>query len=629
MQHFHHRNSSRLSRPALYMIRGYLIMGIGCLLAGLFMMSSQAAFAQQTRPSLPQPLSDFDVGQYQRLFQLQEVGRMKQAIREAGRIENDILMGHLLSKRYLHPTAWRSTYKQLYRWLRVYNDHPDASRIYWLAKRRRPGNAKAPTAPKAGYLNGFGLISQNEYRPPMPLSSAGRASPRTTRRVASEVRRAIRRGWPTGALKVVNDPENRRYLTKVEEAQLGGEIAHAYFIFGLDQKAIREARHAIGAGRESAFMGYWAGGLAAWRSGQYDLAGQFFRSLADQETVFDELRSAAAFWAQRVALRQGRPEEAARFLDLSASVQQGFYGVIARQASGQQIDISFNLPAYDPGFMAWLGEQKGGQRLFALMQIGLIDDADREMRYLWAEIPAHLRSSALRFAIDNGMAGLAYRAGALMGKNEGKTWYGALYPVPKFEAEFTVDQALVWAIARQESGFNPRAKSRAKAAGLMQVMPSTASFIMRKRSYRSHERHLLLNPTINLEIGQRYIRHLLDEPVIDGSLVKLLAAYNGGPGNLSKWLRKVDHQDDPFLLIESIPSRETRSYIKSVITNLAMYRMQFGQSAPALKALAAGRRGTFVSLIDQPIVKTARLQSKLLQDKQRPMTEGGETYAQQ
>ena len=176
---------------------------------------------------------------------------------------------------------------------------------------------------------------------------------------AREVRRAIRRGWPTGALQVVDDPKNRRYLTKVEEAQLRGEIAHAYFIFGLDQKAIREARYAIGAGRDSAFMGYWAGGLAAWRSGQYDLAGHFFISLAEQESVFDELRSAAAFWAQRVALRQGTPEEAARFLDLSASVQHGFYGVIARQASGQQIDISFNLPARDPAFPTWLGEQNG------------------------------------------------------------------------------------------------------------------------------------------------------------------------------------------------------------------------------------------------------------------------------
>ena len=601
-----------------------LIIGIGFFLAGFLVLFAQPSTAEQSSLSSQHPLSDFDIGQYQRLFQLQEAGHMKQAVREAGRVENDILMGHLLSKRYLHPTSWRSTYKQLYNWLSVYNDHPDASRIYWLAKRRRPKNEKAPTEPKAGYLNGFGLISQNEYRPPMPLSSAGRASPRTTRRIAQNVRRNIRRGWPTGALKVINDPQKRRYLSKLEEAQLRGEIAHAYFIFGLDQKAIREARHAIGAGRESAFMGYWAGGLAAWRSGQYELAGQFFRSLAEQESVFDELRSAAAFWSQRVALRQGKPGEAAKFLDLSASVKHGFYGVIARQASGQQIDISFNLPEHNPEFMKWLSKQRGGQRLFALMQIGLINDAERELRYLWGEVPAHMQSSALRFAIDNGMAGLAYRAGALMRKNKGKTWYGALYPVPKFDAEFTVDEALVWAIARQESGFNPRAKSRAKAAGLMQILPSTASFITRKRSYRSRDRHLLFNPVINLEIGQRYIRHLLEEPVIDGSLVKLLAGYNGGPGNLSKWLRKVDHQNDPFLLIESIPSRETRTYIKSVMTNLSMYRLQFGQSAPALEALAAGRRGTFVSLIDQRRVKTA-----LLENRQEEMTNEGNSYAKQ
>jgi len=549
--------------------------------------------------SLPKPLSDFDVGQYQRLFELQDVGRMKQAIRESGRVENPILMGHLLSKRYLHPTAWRSTYKQLSEWLKLYNDHPDASRIYWLAKKRRPGNAKAPTPPKPGYLNGFGLVSPNEYRPSIPASSAGRASPRKTRQIARDVRRAIRRGWPTGALKIINDEGNKRYLTKFEEAQLRGEIAHAYFIFGLDQKAIREARFAIGAGRDDALMGYWAGGLAAWRSGQIELAGEFFRALADRDEVFDELRGAAAFWAQRVALRQGRPAEASHYLEMSAQVLDSFYGVIARQASGQRFDISFDLPSDHSGFLDWLGAQPGGQRLFALVQIGRINDAERELRYLWSDIPDPMRTSALRFAIDHGMAGLAYRAGALIQKNEGQTWYGALYPVPKFTSEFSVDAALVWAIARQESGFNPSAKSRARAAGLMQVMPSTASFIMRKRSYRGRDKHLLLDPSLNLQIGQRYILHLLEEPIIDGSLVRLLAAYNGGPGNLNKWLRKVDHQNDPFLLIESIPSRETRSYIKSVITNLAMYRKQFGQPAPALKALAAGRRGTFVPMIDR------------------------------
>ena len=162
---------------------------------------------------LPKPLGDFDVAQYQRLFDLQEAGRMKQATREMGRLENDILKGHLLSQRYLHPTAWRSSYRELSSWLKAYNDHPDASRIFWLAKRRRPNNAAAPKAPKPGYLNGFGLSSPSNYRPPIPLYTSGRASPRTTRRVAREVRRSIRRGWPTGALEVIENERNRRYLT--------------------------------------------------------------------------------------------------------------------------------------------------------------------------------------------------------------------------------------------------------------------------------------------------------------------------------------------------------------------------------------------------------------------------------
>ena len=130
----------------------------------------------------------------------------------------------------------------------------------------------------------------------------------------------------------------------------------------------------------------------------------------------------------------------------------------------------------------------------------------------------------------------------------------------------------------------------------MQIMPATASFVTKNRTYRGRGRHLLLNPQRNLEIGQAYINKLLNEPLIDGSIVRLLAAYNGGPGNLRKWLARVDHQDDPFLLIESIPARETRHYIKSVISNLALYRRQLGEPAPELRELAAGGPGRFVSL---------------------------------
>jgi soluble lytic murein transglycosylase len=565
---------------------------LGPCLAVLIVFSLAGSPAMASPP--PEPLSASDTAQYKRLIELQKAGNMKQAIREMGRIKDPILTGHLLAQRYLHPTAWRSSYKELSSWLVAYNDHPDASRIYWLAKRRKPKDARSPKPPKPGYLNGYGQAGAHGYRPRIPASTVGRASATRTASIARSIRRAIRRGWPSGALEIVSDAGNKRYLTAAEEGQLRGEIAHAYFIFGVDSKAIRQARYAIAIGREHAQLAYWAGGLAAWRSGQIDLAGQFFRSLANLPEVDPGQRSAAAYWAHRIELRQGRPRESVRYLEVAAREIDSFYGVVARHALGQQINISFELPAIEPGFYDWLASRPGGKRVFALLQIGETHAAERELRYLWMEMPDQYRLGVMQFANDQGMAGLAFRVAEIIRKDSGVSWYGALYPHPQFNADYDIDEALVWAISRQESGFNPRAKSSAKAAGLMQLMPATASFIARDRGYRGGKKHQLFEPKLNLELGQDYIQHLLDEPLVESSLVRLLAAYNGGPGNLRKWLRKVDHQDDPFLLVESMPARETRHYVKNVISNLGIYRERFGETSPALSGLAAGNGGRFV-----------------------------------
>ena len=543
---------------------------------------------------LPQPLKSFDIAQYKRLIDLQKHGDMKQAIREMGRLKDPLLTGHILAQRYLHPTAWRSSFKELSNWLVSYNDHPDASRIYWLAKRRKPANARRPKAPKPGYLNGYGQAGAYGYRPRIPQNKVGRASPTQTAFVARSIRRAIRKGWPSGALDIVNESKNKRYLTAAEEGQLRGEIAHAYFIFGVDSKAIRQARYAIGIGRVHAQLAYWAGGLAAWRSGQIDLAGQFFRTLADLSEASPGQRSAAAYWAHRIELRQGRPIEAVRYLELSAREIDSFYGVVSRYALGQKINMSFDLPNVHVEFINWLSKRPGGNRIFALLQLGETHAAERELRYLWMEMPDKYRIGVMQFAAEHGMSGLAFRIAEIIRKDTGVNWYGALYPHPKFIAEYSIDEALVWSISRQESGFNPRAKSSAKAAGLMQLMPATASFIARDPDYRRRKRHQLFEPTLNLKLGQAYIQHLLDEKIVESSLIRLLAAYNGGPGNLRKWLAKVDHQGDPFLLVESIPARETRYYVKNVISNLGIYRQRFGQTAPALLGLATGNGGRFV-----------------------------------
>ena len=115
----------------------------------------------------------------------------------------------------------------------------------------------------------------------------------------------------------------------------------------------------------------------------------------------------------------------------------------------------------------------------------------------------------------------------------------------------------------------------------MQIMPATASFVT-KNSARGRDRHLLLNPLRNLEIGQAYINSLLDEPPIDRSVVRLLAAYNGVRAIFANGLLRLIIRMICFM-IESIPARETRHYIKSVISNLALYRSQLGQASPALR----------------------------------------------
>ena len=560
----------------------------------LVLVQIMLAIPSSANATLPNPLSEFDAAQYLRLFDMQQQGNMKQATREMGRLETPLLMGHLLSQRYLHPTAWRSSYTELSDWLKLYYDHPDASRVYWLAKRRKPQNTKDPKSPKPGYLNGYGYAGLFEYLPQIPVERTGRAAPSRTANVARLVRRAIRRGWPTGALDVLKNPGNKRFLTKAEEGQLRAEIAHAYFIFGVDAKAIREARYAIGLGKSDAWLGYWAGGLAAWRSGQHELAGQFFRSLVDLPKISSGRRSAAAFWAHRAELRAGSVSKSLEYLTISAQVVDSFYGAVAREALGQKVTLSFDLPPYDDRFLPWLSARPGGQRMFALLQIGKTHLAERELRYLWMEMPTEFHHSTMRLAAKHGMAGLSFRIAEIIRKETGKSWYGALYPHPPFKTDFSIDEALVWAVTRQESGFNPRAKSRAKAAGLMQLMPATASFIAKDRGYRDRKRHKLFEPEVNLTLGQNYLHHLLDEPLIEKSLVRLLAAYNGGPGNLRKWLRTVDHQDDPFLLVESMPARETRYYVKNVISNLGIYRLRFDETAPALTSLAAGSGGVFV-----------------------------------
>ncbi len=127
-----------------------------------------------------------------------------------------------------------------------------------------------------------------------------------------------------------------------------------------------------------------------------------------------------------------------------------------------------------------------------------------------------------------------------------------------------IDPILVISLIRQESAFNPNARSHAGARGLMQLMPSTARMYASIKSTRS-----LRKPELNLRIGMKYLTILLKK--YSGDLLHTLAAYNAGERRVSRWAQEIFISDNPLLNVESIPFRETRYYVKLIFRNIFFY----------------------------------------------------------
>ncbi|MGH6953925.1 MAG: transglycosylase SLT domain-containing protein, partial [Alphaproteobacteria bacterium] len=140
----------------------------------------------------------------------------------------------------------------------------------------------------------------------------------------------------------------------------------------------------------------------------------------------------------------------------------------------------------------------------------------------------------------------------------------------------------------------------------MQLMPATASFITNDRSLLRERRDRLFDPELNLAIGQDYLAYLSTHETVGGDLVRLIAAYNGGPGNLAKWVAAIGDSEDPLLLIESIPVEETRLFVQRVLFDLWAYRMRLGERAHSLDALAAGESPLYTSATGAPAADHVR-----------------------
>ena len=156
-----------------------------------------------------------------------------------------------------------------------------------------------------------------------------------------------------------------------------------------------------------------------------------------------------------------------------------------------------------------------------------------------------------------------------------RQFWELLFPLPyradvvRAAREANLDPYLLAGMIRQESEFDPQARSRAGAYGLTQVRPATGRLYARQAGVKRFSSRLLFQPAANLKIGAAILRSMLDQN--GGKLEQTLAAYNAGPNRLAEWLTWNTYRD-PAEFVESIPFTETRDYVQAVLRNADLYR---------------------------------------------------------
>ena len=317
--------------------------------------------------------------------------------------------------------------------------------------------------------------------------------------------------------------------------------------------------------------------LLALLSGEARTAAREFTALAERPAAYGEA-PAALYWAGRALLASGDSAAARdRWRALRERYPSSYYAVPASERLGAS-PVVLAPPGRTPA-QADSGARAALDRGALLFGLGLRVEAryeyDRAARVADAS-PEALLALANAFA-ERGEDGRAFRLAARAAERSPSpdvALQRLLFPLPRQgilveEArQAGVDPLLAAALIRQESAFDPAARSVADARGLMQVLPSLGASLARAEGLRDWDPALLYQPEISLHFGLTHLGQMLKRyPRVESAL----AAYNAGARPADLWLGQRG-ANDPEVFIERVQYVETRDYIRRVLRNLAVYR---------------------------------------------------------
>jgi soluble lytic murein transglycosylase len=339
--------------------------------------------------------------------------------------------------------------------------------------------------------------------------------------------------------------------------------------------------------------------LAGWISLEFlkDAASAYkhFHNVYDNVT-FPVSKSRGEYWMARAATKNNDPEMARNWYLAAADNPTTFYGQLAYVKLHGKAPVAIakiTVQAADK-------EQvfKSNELLKCAYMLESVDEAKLAENFISA-------------AIDSAKSQVEMAAISEFGKQVGRTELSVVaakqalkkgvilsshgWPVIENIPHIDAEKSLVLGIIRQESSFNPQAKSPADAYGLMQLLPATGKMMAKKLDINFNAHKLANDPLYNVQLGSRYISGLVEK--FDGSYILAIASYNAGPTNVNRWIetygdpRLLSSPDQVLNWMESIPFSETRNYVQRVLENVQVYRSKLkGEEAYSLEGdLLRGR----------------------------------------
>lgn len=346
------------------------------------------------------------------------------------------------------------------------------------------------------------------------------------------------------------------------------------------------ARHGLTEGTAYADLEFLAGFIALRHLGDPDTALRHFGHLgAEVSTPISLAR--AAYWQGRALEAMGQDEDAELAYRAAARHQTAYYGLLASERLGLPLDPA--LLEQGPGLTDWRSSGFAGA---SALQAGrmLLAAGDRTLgkRFL-LHLAESLDDTELAQLADMALAMDEPHVALVIAKaaaERGLILPRAYYPVPDFVPDgLKVSRALALAISRRESEFDPAARSKADARGLMQVLPGTAKLVARELGIDYVPGKLLSDPAYNVTIGSAYLSHMVES--FGPSIALIASGYNAGPNRPRKWIAEFGDPRRPDVdvvdWVETIPFAETRTYVMRVVEGVVIYRAKLKGVAGAVR----------------------------------------------